>query len=106
MYEFSVDGVGRGRRRKEMGSIAGEEMAVGGGGKEERILVSVRIRPLNEKEIERNDATDWEYTTNNTIISKNGPPVSYTFGEFINFISGFQKTMKNLCFVLMHYVVR
>ncbi|XP_059281295.1 kinesin-like protein KIN-7C isoform X2 [Lycium ferocissimum] len=37
--------------------------------REERICVSVRLRPLNEKE--RNDVTDWECINDTTIIYKN-----------------------------------
>ncbi|RWV83655.1 hypothetical protein GW17_00054706 [Ensete ventricosum] len=48
-----------------MGSISsGEGMApwekAEGAAKEERILVSVRVRPLNAKEIEKDDPSDWE----------------------------------------------
>ncbi|XP_016505619.1 kinesin-like protein KIN-7F [Nicotiana tabacum] len=39
-------------------------------GREERIFVSVRLRPLNEKE-ERNDVSDWECVNDTTIIYKN-----------------------------------
>jgi len=59
-----------------------------GGKGEERILVSVRMRPLNEKEASRNEVVDWERINNTTIIYKNhlSPerslyPTSYTFGE-------------------------
>ncbi|KAL7255725.1 hypothetical protein ACSBR1_009782 [Camellia fascicularis] len=57
-------------------------------GREERILVSVRLRPLNEKEIARNDVSDWECVNQNTIIFKNNNlpvpersmyPTAYTF---------------------------
>lgn len=54
---------------------------------EERIQVSVRLRPLNSKEIARNDASDWECINDNTIIFKNSLPErsmlpsAYTFGE-------------------------
>lgn len=83
-----------------MGSDAGEEQAEGelekteegsgggGGGKEERILVSVRVRPLNAKEIERNDPADWECINNTTVALKNNNlpdrsacPTVYTFGK-------------------------
>lgn len=73
-----------------MGSIAGDDVGGGGGGKEEKILVSVRLRPLNSKEIERNDLSDWECINNNTIVFKNSLPEramypsAYTFGEFLN----------------------
>ncbi|XXG66104.1 hypothetical protein AAC387_Pa05g3648 [Persea americana] len=41
---------------------------------EERIQVSVRLRPLNSKETARNDASDWECINENTIIFKNSLP--------------------------------
>lgn len=40
-------------------------------GGEEKILVSVRLRPLNDKEIERNDVCDWECANGDTIVYKN-----------------------------------
>ncbi|XP_042434467.1 kinesin-like protein KIN-7G [Zingiber officinale] len=87
-----------------MGSVAGEEQTAGelekkeegggggGGGKEERILVSVRVRPLNAKEIERNDPSDWECINNNTVALKNNNlpdrsacPTVYTFDRVFGF---------------------
>ncbi|KAG6465964.1 hypothetical protein ZIOFF_076189 [Zingiber officinale] len=82
-----------------MESVAGEEQAekaeeVGGGGrgKEERILVSVRVRPLNAKEIERNDTADWECINNTTIVLKNSNlpdrsvyPTMFTFDRVFGF---------------------
>ncbi|GAB4839451.1 hypothetical protein Ancab_028973 [Ancistrocladus abbreviatus] len=38
---------------------------------EEKILVSVRLRPLNGKEIASNDFSDWECINNTTILFKN-----------------------------------
>lgn len=38
---------------------------------EEKILVSVRLRPLNEKEIGRNDVCEWECANEDTVIYKN-----------------------------------
>ncbi|KAL2906712.1 Kinesin-like protein KIN-7E [Bienertia sinuspersici] len=38
---------------------------------EERILVSVRLRPLNDKEASRREAVDWECIDDNTIMYKN-----------------------------------
>ncbi|KAH6808245.1 hypothetical protein C2S51_029353 [Perilla frutescens var. frutescens] len=55
---------------------------------EERILVSVRLRPLNEKEISSNDVSDWECISSDTIVYKNASlltrersmyPTAYTF---------------------------
>ncbi|GFY87980.1 ATP binding microtubule motor family protein [Actinidia rufa] len=40
-------------------------------GTTEKLLVSVRLRPLNEKEIARNDVSDWECLNENSIIFKN-----------------------------------
>lgn len=57
---------------------------------EEKIFVSVRLRPLNEKEIFRRDVSDWECITDTTIIYKNHNvsvsersmyPTAYTFGK-------------------------
>ncbi|RWW32490.1 hypothetical protein GW17_00002839 [Ensete ventricosum] len=76
----------------EMGSIGSEkpaqwEKAEGGGtvGEEERILVSVRLRPLNAKELERNDTSDWECIDRTTVVFKSNlpdrsmHPIAYTF---------------------------
>ncbi|XP_058098748.1 kinesin-like protein KIN-7F isoform X2 [Magnolia sinica] len=57
-----------------MGVVGGEELqgwektSEAGG---ERILVSVRLRPLNAKESARNDVSEWECINDNTIIFKN-----------------------------------
>lgn len=57
-------------------------------GKEESIFVSVRLRPLNDKEILKNDVPDWECINDTTIIYKNANlsasersmyPTAYTF---------------------------
>lgn len=56
---------------------------------EERILVSVRLRPMNEKELVRSDACDLEIVDNNTIAVKNNlseranVPSSYNVGKMI-----------------------
>ncbi|KAJ4963540.1 hypothetical protein NE237_023479 [Protea cynaroides] len=73
-----------------MGSIAGEEpprweKPLGTGGTEEKIFVSVRLRPLNAKEIAKNNVSDWECINDNTIIFRNSLPersmfpTAYTF---------------------------
>ncbi|CAK9162035.1 unnamed protein product [Ilex paraguariensis] len=74
-----------------MGAIIGEElmklekmqgMASGG---EEKILVLVRLRPLSEKEIARNEVADWECINDTTILCRNsllerpGLPTAYAF---------------------------
>ena len=61
-------------------------------GNEERILVCVRLRPLNDKEISNNDVSDWECVSSDTLVYKNVGhiasatstyPTSYTFGNKI-----------------------
>ncbi|CAM6072154.1 unnamed protein product [Sphagnum tenellum] len=53
--------------------------------REEKIYVTVRVRPLSNKELARSDTSDWECTNDNTISSKvpvpeRSPyPSSYTF---------------------------
>ncbi|KAJ6736807.1 CENTROMERE PROTEIN E [Salix viminalis] len=61
----------------EMGAadVDGPMQALSGDG-EEKILVSVRLRPLNEKEIARNDASDWESINGDTVIYRNNLSVS------------------------------
>ncbi|KAL5557934.1 hypothetical protein UlMin_034145 [Ulmus minor] len=69
--------------------IGGEEVRNGDeqgtNSQEEKILVSVRLRPLNDKELATNDASDWECINNNTIIIKNSlterslVPTAYSF---------------------------
>ncbi|KAL2346274.1 hypothetical protein Fmac_000274 [Flemingia macrophylla] len=58
----------------------------GNAAQEERIFVSIRVRPLNEKEKARHDVSDWECISGNTIRFKNAEPRSlsmdtYTFGK-------------------------
>ena len=53
----------------------------------ERIRVSVRLRPLNEDELSRNDPSDWDCINKTTIAFKNTfpdrsmPSNAYTFGN-------------------------
>ncbi|KAK4784566.1 hypothetical protein SAY86_018934 [Trapa natans] len=53
-----------------------EETVIGSTSAEEKIFVSVRLRPLNEKEIARNDVSDWECINGDTIIYKSTLSVS------------------------------
>lgn len=59
---------------------------------EEKILVSVRLRPLNEREIENNDVPDWECINKTTILFKNNPTdrslggTAYAFGKEMPFL--------------------
>ncbi|VFQ78371.1 unnamed protein product [Cuscuta campestris] len=54
-------------------------------GGDEKILVLVRLRPLSEKEVSRNEVSDWECINENTILYRNslqersGLPSAYTF---------------------------
>ncbi|KAL0348452.1 UNVERIFIED_CONTAM: Kinesin-like protein KIN-7F [Sesamum angustifolium] len=56
-----------------------------GNGTEEKILVLVRLRPLSEKEIARNEVADWECINSTTILYRNslqersGLPTAYSF---------------------------
>lgn len=73
-----------------MGAIAGEELSKwekmnGVSGCEEKILVLLRLRPLNEKEISANESADWECINDTTILYRNTLregstfPSAYTF---------------------------
>lgn len=53
-----------------------EETVLGSSLPEEKIFVSVRLRPLNEKEIARNDASDWACINGDTVIYRNTLSVS------------------------------
>ncbi|KAE8677094.1 Kinesin-like protein NACK1 [Hibiscus syriacus] len=65
----------------------------------ERILVSVRVRPLNNKERARNGTSDWECINNDTIVFKNTLPeramypAAYTFGS--KFMEMYSRLMDN-----------
>ncbi|KAM0920403.1 hypothetical protein ACQ4PT_007549 [Festuca glaucescens] len=79
-----------------MGAIGGDEMAQwdkvdggevanGGAGRLEKILVSVRLRPLSEKEIARGDLSEWECISDTTVIARSAfpdrptAPTAYSF---------------------------
>ncbi|KVI04156.1 Kinesin, motor domain-containing protein [Cynara cardunculus var. scolymus] len=76
-----------------MGAIGGEELMKWekmdgvGNGREEKILVLVRLRPLNEKEISRNDVSDWECINDTTVLFRNSLqersmfPTAYSFAS-------------------------
>ncbi|KAL4584240.1 hypothetical protein LXL04_008835 [Taraxacum kok-saghyz] len=57
-----------------MESISGDEFdpsdELDSNAREEKIFVAVRLRPLNEKEIAKNDLSDWECINKTTIIYK------------------------------------
>ena len=73
-----------------MGAMAGDEMmhmekGLDVAAHDERIMVSVRLRPLNGKEISKSDVSDWECINDNTVIYRNALnersmyPNAYTF---------------------------
>ncbi|KAK1357633.1 kinesin-like protein KIN-7G [Heracleum sosnowskyi] len=71
-------------------SDVGEEVGMAGGGHEEKIFVTVRLRPLNRKEIARNDVSDWDCINGDTVIYRNASvsmpdrsmyPSAYTFDK-------------------------
>lgn len=73
-----------------MGSVSGEMSEWDGsdsGAREDKIFVSVRLRPLNERELTTNDIPEWDCINNSTIIFKNSfqerstSPTAYTFGK-------------------------
>ncbi|KAK2355606.1 ATP binding microtubule motor family protein [Trifolium repens] len=75
------------KESEKMGSNSGEEAMQGSTGSEERILVSVRVRPLNDKELARNDLSEWECINDTTIVYRSNLsaserslyPTSYSF---------------------------
>lgn len=75
-----------------MGAIGGEELMKwekmqGVSGREEKILVLVRLRPLSEKESASNEVADWECINDTTILYRNTLregstfPSAYSFGK-------------------------
>ena len=78
----SVEGVDQ-----DLQTWNGSGSGSGSDGREEKILVSVRLRPLNDKEIQSNDFSDWETINHTTILFKNCLaersvyPNAYTFGK-------------------------
>lgn len=72
-----------------MKMATGEDQMQGPSGREEKIFVSVRLRPLNVKERVKNDVADWECINEETIIyrshlsisERSMYPTAYTFGK-------------------------
>jgi len=72
-----------------MVAVDSQEITPGSSPCEEKIFVLVRLRPLNQKEISRNDVSDWECIDDNTVIYRNNLsvsersmyPAAYTFGN-------------------------
>uniref|UniRef100_A0A2C9VWH9 Kinesin-like protein n=2 Tax=Manihot esculenta TaxID=3983 RepID=A0A2C9VWH9_MANES len=77
------------RRSLGWSSMGGDESMFGdlqgSSGQGERMFVSVRMRPLNEREIARNDVCDWECINDTTIIFRSSMldrsmvPAAYSF---------------------------
>ncbi|EMS68002.1 Kinesin-related protein 11 [Triticum urartu] len=99
-WRHRENGVGQGRQRvsSEMGAIGGDEMAQwdnadggevanGAAGKLEKILVSVRLRPLSDKEVARGDPSEWECISDTTVIARSAfpdrptAPTAYSFAS-------------------------
>lgn len=62
--------------------------------KEEKIVVTVRLRPLNKKEQLAKDQVAWDCVDDHTIVFKpptpqdrTAQPASFSFGNFIAFIA-------------------
>lgn len=77
------------KKVRKMGSNSGDEATTPGStGNDERILVSVRVRPLNDKELAKNDLSEWKCVNDTTIVYKSNLsaserslyPTNYTFG--------------------------
>ncbi|XP_062020123.1 kinesin-like protein KIN-7E isoform X1 [Rosa rugosa] len=75
-----------------MGAIGREDLVKwekmqGASAREEKILVLVRLRPLNEKELASNEVSDWECINDTTILYRNTLregstfPNAYTFDK-------------------------
>ncbi|CAL9233336.1 unnamed protein product [Arabidopsis halleri] len=73
-----------------MGAIAGEELKKMEKtqvhvAREEKILVLVRLRPLNDKEILANEAADWECINDTTVLYRNTLREGSTFPSAYSF---------------------
>ena len=64
-----------------MASACGEERD-NSSAHEEKIYVAVRVRPLSDREISKNDTSEWECSNNTTIVFKNTQlPSAYAFSK-------------------------
>ncbi|KAJ0964253.1 hypothetical protein J5N97_029375 [Dioscorea zingiberensis] len=96
--------------------VIGEDeiVSIEGGGKEEKMLVSVRLRPLNSMEIARNEFSDWECISNTTIIYRNSGadrsvmPSTYTvdrvFGCECTTMQVYEEAAKEVVLSVVHGV--
>ncbi|KAL5563125.1 hypothetical protein UlMin_032872 [Ulmus minor] len=76
--------------REKMGAIGEEELMKwekmqGASGREEKILVLVRLRPLNDKEIVSSEVADWECINETTILYRNTLREGSTFPNAYSF---------------------
>ncbi|KAL1542944.1 kinesin-like protein KIN-7E [Salvia divinorum] len=70
-----------------MASVCGDERD-NSSAHEEKIYVAVRVRPLSDREISKNDSSEWECLNNTTIIFKNTQlPSAYAFDRVFGFNS-------------------
>ncbi|KAG6432068.1 hypothetical protein SASPL_103641 [Salvia splendens] len=68
-----------------MVSLSGEERD-NSSAHEEKIYVAVRVRPLSDREISKNDSSEWECINNTTIVYKNTQlPGAYAFNRVFGF---------------------
>ncbi|XP_051123947.1 kinesin-like protein KIN-7F [Andrographis paniculata] len=71
--------------RSVVGEGPGEPNSRNSGAQEEKIFVAVRLRPLNAKELAKNEVSDWECINSTTILFRNSlqdrslAPTPYTF---------------------------
>ncbi|BAT77533.1 hypothetical protein LR48_Vigan04g248900 [Vigna angularis] len=78
-----------------MRAVTGEELVkwekMGGmGGHEEKILVLVRLRPLNQKEVDASEVADWECINDTTILYRNTLREGSTFPSACTFDTVFR----------------
>ncbi|KAL3639104.1 hypothetical protein CASFOL_017011 [Castilleja foliolosa] len=80
-----------------MSSICGESIVDFDGqdsnADDEKIFVSIRLRPLNDRELSKNDVSEWECIDNTTLLFKNTlhertlQPTAYTFDRVFGYDS-------------------
>ncbi|XP_015892536.3 kinesin-like protein KIN-7E [Ziziphus jujuba] len=87
-----------------MGAISGEELMKWekmqvASGREEKILVLVRLRPLSEKEIASSEVADWECINENTVLYRNTLREGSTFPNAYTF----DRVFRGDCFTRQVY---
>nr|QWT43312.1 kinesin-like protein KIN7J [Citrullus lanatus] len=82
--------------------MGGEELIQGviqdSNGLEETIRVSIRLRPLNDKELAKNDSSDWECINNNSVVFRSTLPERSMFPQSYTFdrVFGVDSTTKQV----------